>query len=464
MSTLRAILEVQGALDTAVINSPDPRVAEIANEFLPDTSTNAGWYREIATFLFGDQARSEANPILALSELFDAETNIPQAPSVPELSRLLYGVGAIIRLKSEVPTAPLPDFARGEEVDRELLTSVLALGGPYESFEENRTRVAQYYDEVVGLFANEFYGWQAWYGVATSLEERFQILKKGVASVPLCQAVVVKVNGIDSVVIDAKISSDEVTLNNLKKVVDPRNWHYDYPDFFCSMEYRGPRTDGWRKVLERVGICNFSPLILRTMLKFYKSTVNGPDRYEARLDYDLNDPVPDPAGDGQITVDRGFINMWTPPGKGPNDYGVVVRIRKVAHINGLSPYAMKKFVCIMGYAYVAMEMLFGPAKAPDPNIPWALWEDDPNELPGQGQQSNALPAQSTNTVASTAIKMVAECVQDITAKQADLAGKWTSGDLTVADLAQCSAEVGARIASDPWKFIQAIGKTKGGGT
>ena len=234
---------------------------------------------------------------------------------------------------------------------------MLALGGPYESFEENRTRVAQYYDEVVGLFANEFYGWQAWYGVATSLEERFQILKKGVASVPL-PAVVVKVNGIDSVVIDAKISSDEVTLNNLKKVVDPRNWHYDYPDFFCSMEYRGPRTDGWRKVLERVGICNFSPLILRTMLKFYKSTVNGPDRYEARLDYDLNDPVPDPAGDGQITVDRGFINMWTPPGKGPNDYGVVVRIRKVAHINGLSPYAMKKFVCIMGYAYVAMEMLF----------------------------------------------------------------------------------------------------------
>ena len=74
------------------------------------------------------------------------------------------------------------------------------------------------------------------------------------------------------------------------------------------------------------------------------------------------------------------------------------------------------------------------------------------------------PAQSTNTVASTAIKMVAECVQDMTAKQSDLADKWMAGDLTVADLAQYSAEVGARIASDPWKFIQAIGKTKGGGT
>ena len=53
MSTLRAILELHGSLDTAVIRiRPDPRVAEIANEFLPGTSTNAEWYREIETFIF----------------------------------------------------------------------------------------------------------------------------------------------------------------------------------------------------------------------------------------------------------------------------------------------------------------------------------------------------------------------------------------------------------------------------
>jgi hypothetical protein len=38
-----------------------------------------------------------------------------------------------------------------------------------------------------------------------------------------------------------------------------------------------------------------------------------------------------------------------------------------------------------------------------------------------------------------------------------------AGDLKVSDLAQYSAEIGARIASDPWKFIQAVGKTKRGG-
>ncbi len=80
------------------------------------------------------------------------------------------------------------------------------------------------------------------------------------------------------------------------------------------MQYRGLRTDGWRKVLETVGYCDYDPLIsprFVTMLKFNKTEVDGPDTYEARLDYDLNDPVPDPEGDGKITVDRGFINMWT---------------------------------------------------------------------------------------------------------------------------------------------------------
>ena len=145
--------------------------------------------------------------------------------------------------------------------------------------------------------------------------------------------------------------------------MDPRNWHNDYPDFFCSMEYKGLRADGWRRVLERVGICQYSPLVLRTMLKFYKTTVNGPDTYAARLDYDLNDPVPDPAGDGKITVDRGFINMWCTNPLGRTKMVCAVRIRKVAHINGVSPYAMKRLVCILGYAYVAMEMLFGTALA-----------------------------------------------------------------------------------------------------
>ena len=127
----------------------------------------------------------------------------------------MYGLGAIIHLKSEVfRRTPLP-FA--DPTRRKLpgssLTSVFALGGPCESLEENRTRVAQILRRsLVCSPMNSMAGRLV--RSRQSLEELFQVLTKEAASVPLCQAVVVKVNGIDSVVIDAEISSDEVTLNN----------------------------------------------------------------------------------------------------------------------------------------------------------------------------------------------------------------------------------------------------------
>ena len=52
----------------------------------------------------------------------------------------------------------------------------------------------------------------------------------------------------------------------------------------------------------------------------------------------------------------------------------------------------------------------------------------------------------------------------LTAKNLDLADKWMAGQLTLTDLADYSAQVGARVASDPWKLLQAISKPKGGGS
>ena len=61
MSTLRAILEMQGCLDTAVVVTQDPRVMEIVDAFLPDSSANSQWYQEIEAFMFrpgGDAGHS----------------------------------------------------------------------------------------------------------------------------------------------------------------------------------------------------------------------------------------------------------------------------------------------------------------------------------------------------------------------------------------------------------------------
>jgi len=158
--------------------------------------------------------------------------------------------------------------------------------------------------------------------------------------------------------------------------------------------------------------------------------------------------------------------MWTKDKGDPDQPPVYVRTRKVCHINGMRPYTMKRFVCVFGYAFIVAEMLFGSALHPKANA--VPWEDSKTEQPGNpsGQPPGGggkHPPPSDNSAASTAIKMVAECVEDLTAKQFDLADKWMAGQLTVADLAQYGAEVGARIASDPWKFIQAITQPNGGG-
>jgi hypothetical protein len=482
MSTLRAILEIQGCLDTAVVTTQDPRVMQIADAFLPGTSANPQWYPEIEAFMLprGADGESEpptrADPVEAMEEFQKDWRERGLRPNAVEASRFIYGLGAVIHLTQTVSTDMLPfrGLFDDDAEQRELLSTVFALTGGQDPSDDAYRLYADQFDQIRDLFVDQFNGWGDWYVVAPQLVQ-LGVLTRYAASVPLCVASVVTVDGIESLVVDTELSSYDVSLNDLKAVMDPRNWSKDCPSFFCDMEYRGLRTDNWRRVLETVGYCSYPTWIsprLVTMLKFYKSTVNDPDRHEARLDYDLNDPVPDPASDGKITVDRGFINMWTAPKRDPAQPPVFVRTRKVCHIDGLRPYTMKRFVCAY-YGSAMAVMLFGSALnygAGDTD--YVPWEDPSNEVPGdgnpqgQGGQQGGKGKQKPppdNSVVSTAISMVAKCVQDLTVKQFDLADKWMSGQLTVDDLKQYSAEVGARIASDPWKFIEAISQQKRGG-
>lgn len=480
MSTLRAILEMQGCLDTAVVVTQDPRVMEIVDAFLPDSSANSQWYQEIEAFMFrpggdaggeGDGPRTTADPVNALQDFQEGVVSGGPPPTPLEASRLIYGIGAVIHLTRTVQIASMPfSDPSADELGQSLLADVFALTGG-QAFEQR----AEFFsvddiDVIAELFASQFNSWKDWIPVSQQLVT-LGVLTQNAADIPLCNACVITYDGIQSVVVDSVLSSNQVSLNALKAVVDPRNWHDDDPSFFCAMQYEGLRTDGWRRVLETVGFCSYPTAIsprLVTMLKFFKTTVNpnGPGRYEARLDYELNDPFPTPPGDGKITVDHGFINMWTGDNGDPNQPPVYVRTRKVCHIDGLRPYTMKRFVCLSGYAFIVANMLFGSALNPDPNA--VAWADSPNEQPSDLDEqppggSGAQAPPSDNSVASTAISMVAKCVEELTVKQFDLADKWMSGQLTVAELAQHSAEVGARIASEPWKFIQAITQPKGGG-
>lgn len=485
MATLRALLEIYGSLDTALIRSDDPQLARAVDRLFPGSSENVGWYQELEDFMFpvGDgtspdtedlestsapveadprRARTAADPVRALNELNDARTREDRPPTIPELSRIVYGIGALIRVTNAVPDAPLPRL--DDDNNSSLLGDVLALAGPDSSFSNNREIITELLPEIAHVFAEQLTSRQEWPNVAQRLYA-MKVLSADVAGVPLCQASVVTIGGIDSVVVDTDFDSDKVSLNQMIAVVDPRNWHRNYPSFFCSMVGKGPRPDGWRKVLETVGFCYVDPPYGRrlvTMLKFHKSKTIEDGKYVARLDYDLNDPVPDPEGDGQIDVDRGFINVYAKYAD-PAVKGVAVRTRKIAHINGIRPYTQKRFVCIFGYGDSTQEMLLGSALDPGAKGEGFPWDDagvDPDNTTSKGP---ATPAPPANSVMSTAFKMAADCVQDLTVKNLDLADRWMAGQLTPADLAEYSTQIGARLASDPWKFLQAISKPKGGG-
>ena len=481
MATQRALLEIFGAVDSTVTRSRDAGVGDVVERLLPGPAPEEGWYRELDEFMFpgGDPSqsdpdlqapRTEPNAARALRELNSSVRDGGETLSVPELARLVYGIGALIRVNTAATRGGPEDYSwlgSTESDARALLVDALDLAAPsvgppgVRARSDTRGRLDSNLTSVVELFATEFNSPEAFSAVATRLAGDGMIDNR-IADVPIEHATVVDVDGISSLVVDTEFASDEVSLNAIKAVVDPRNWHHNFPAFFCEMDPKGRRSDDWRRVLETVGVAAIpTSRRLRTHLKFHKSELNEPGRYEARLDYDLNDPCPDPHGDRQIDVDRGFLNMRA---KGePDQNGVVVRTRKVAHINGIKPATQARFVFIFGYTAGAREMLFGPALNPDPNVDYYSWADEEDHNPSVLGASAKSSGPSHNSVASTAFRMAVEYAQDMSVTNLDLADRWLSGKLTLQDVADYSSHVTARLASDPFKFLQAVSRPKGGG-
>jgi hypothetical protein len=485
MAALRAILEIFGTLDIAAERSENPEVRAAVAALIPGDPDNTGWFAELDAFMFpggdrtqlgrsADPPRTEADLNLALQDATDPTRNADEPLSVPELARLIYGIGAATRVESIAPGS-IQGFAAAYDGDGTLteapVVTAFRLAAPQATSTSGPSGPPRDPREGLGdvraLFAASFTGYDQWQDVATNLVEQ-GLVDPRIAHNLLEGASVVSIKGIKSLVVDTQFDTDDATLNQVKAVADPRNWHYNYPAFFCDMEGKGPRSDTWRQVLETVGAAEVPySRRLRTNLKFFKRELNDAPNGDcwAHLDYDLNDPVPDPLGDGQIDVDRGYINMRAkaaPDGTvDPDKKGVTIRTRKVAHIKGIRPETQARFCLVFGYTAGALDMLIGPATDPNRDVskyyPWADVNDKPRKV--------VPPPPSTNSVASTAFKMAVSYSEDLMVTNLDLTDKWLSGQLSLKDLADSSSEFGARLASDPWKFLQAIiPPKKGGGT
>lgn len=454
MGKTRTLLELYGSLDWAVSQSDDPQIAAAVDQLLPGASANKGWYREIEHFFLGSEgARNDPDPVEALNRIGQADQELKAYQKL----RLLHGIAAIARVQSVPARGPLPSLKEDDAMKDAVASALAHLRPPDVSYDERRHATTQAYDEIIGHLESAT-GRRAWPKVAEEAVQKGWVAKE-VEQAPLCKTSVVTVGGVECVVVDTEFTSHELSLDQVKAIADPRNWDEDYHDFFCNIKHLEARPDGWGRFLETVGFCGEGDepdlLKLVTQLKYYKST---PSPTEANLEYDLDDPGPG-LGDGQITVDRGFINMSAPEGD-PAAPPVLVRTRKVAHITNVRPWAQARLVCITGYGTAATEFLLGAAKrVGDPDfkpIPW----DAPVTAEDTTEHAGTKEPEPTSYIATTAVNVWIDSIQDVIARSSDVSEKWFAGTLNFTDLADYSKDVGGVVMGAPWRLLQELNRPR----
>ena len=153
---------------------------------------------------------------------------------------------------------------------------------------------------------------------------------------------------------------DELTVDDIKKIIHPLNWDICLPTFFHKMVEQSPgrfTADGWYRIVESIS-AEPDEYLLNTALIFSLEARDGGIIINYRLD-------PNRQGEGLsagiVEIDNGYL--WvTPTGKGPNGKGVRIRTSKEERVNGLSPTATAALGCLLGWSDTGKEMLAGTAR------------------------------------------------------------------------------------------------------
>jgi hypothetical protein len=338
------------------------------------------------------------------------------------------------------------------------LERALALAGPEGAQTRETGR------ELRALLESHFVDRDAWVNFAMAAEAQ-GLLSSNVARWRPCESRLVIDGEFLAVELTTFFEDPDLTIHEVKNILDPENWP-DMCPFFCEMFNEGDRPDGWTSVLELVSL-TCPDLCLSTALKAFRSELLKPldddVLEEVYVDYDMDDAPPIP-GDGFIKVDHGYLNV-----SARSSGGVEVLTKKVVHISMLSPAAQQLFVCLAGYGSIAQDMILGGAQHPPKHAkPW-----QPSRPPASTTSNGAsspsgatAPQQNPTTVptkpkpvpepVSAAVDLFNECAKDVTAKTSEVASKLAAGTLSSSDIVAFGAFLGARIASDPLRFLGLI--------
>jgi len=494
----QALLALYGALDHAVGTGNADIEATVARYLPGSTGSNAGWYEKLLVFLghreshFTDTAHvpnlgealsvlkaaaaplpapASKKPVKTKPGTAEKETSVATAfsgtpPAGPEQLRPLSTVQKARMVYAIATLSQLPGWylqnVLGATWEKQLNDALDLVRGPNSGLLDHlrlNLHSRDGYPKVIEVAGKQ------------------EFIDPKVASVPLCQPKVMIVRNQPCLVITTEFTNAAVSLKDLKDVIDPVNWARCLSTFFCKMDGKKDRDDGWSRVLEQVSTtCPILPTRMKTPLKYWKT--EGQDEKTqpptACLNYALDDQPADGAkGDGLIVVDEGFIRMTsTDSSLDPTKPGVRVRTRKVVGFrnSALTPWGV--LACSMGYGDQGIDMILDGVenRVNDPNN-WTDWKaSTPPPAKSPGQPKDAPPQAPPTTEPDTsrravelAVEMVNECIDDMSGKSAAVAAKWATGTVPIAEMITLNAEFAARLATDPLRFLERLRNPASGG-
>jgi hypothetical protein len=394
MSKLHALLAVTGAIDDIVSKSQDPEILKIANESLPGTGVaQRGWYAEIQSMAGvlapADDESATGFPSLnaAIDDLLGSKAGIPANNDVlsrHDLARASFVGSVLVKLKAAGAHVP---------VDDKKLEELCALS--------DTPRVP-------------------------------------------CTGSLRKVNGEFVTVITTEYKDMPVTVDQMKKVIDPQNWP-SYCSFFQDMKFLGFDENKWTRILEIVG----TDFRLQTMLKFWKGELSDGGIF---VNYDLDDHRSTADGDdGLVVVDNGFIQIS--PAAKPDHVDIFTS--KELLIPGLSPTATAILACQLGWAEVGEQMFDAASKLAEskPKVKIKInegWAPSDGDVPGKPEPKESgieqrMPKGLRGEMIKAATQQVDAFADRMTVVAEDFARAWEDG-LDREEVKRIAATFGQQMA------------------
>lgn len=191
----------------------------------------------------------------------------------------------------------------------------------------------------------------------------------------------------------------------------------------------------------------------------------------AWVNYELDDtPVSPFPGDGRVSVDEGFIKMYS-TGSNPANNGVRVITKKVVCFRDMSEVAIAILACVSGYGNQGMDMLLdGVAKREEDNgVGWTDWQPSARPAGQDGGNSSrgsapdgtdtsvpSDPSRPSRRAITLAVEMANECIDEFAKKSTTVANKMATGTMPIPEMIALNTEFLTRLATDPWRYLERL--------